>query len=503
MKKLFTFLMIVAASVLIYGQGIIISDEMVFADFEGEPDDFGYSVVSARGHSEHGLADNPGKSDLNNTDKAYKGIRDEGSWNADVTIEWEIPVLTEGRNFMSIMVYSEGHNAYVYLKVYNGEALVREGWAAGATPAQSNGQWAKAVLSIGSVIQFDKIEVYLSNNWGGNQANQVAYFDELGMYKEAYEFQGPFMDMVITAEKVDEAMDIDGLDLEDIWIDAEFGDVDKIAAGDGSGIAGRFAAAWDEEFLYMFFEVEDDVIWKWSDANWAFWKGDGFQIYMDALGRRIDGRVFGNMNGVGIAPDLESQGAIDANQGFRNGLPFGDDYRPLAKQGSIITGTGYTIEVAWPWKGIALAAGGDVGDVDAWVTANVKPGLEIAFDVQLNDDDGAGRVNMLSWASEPKEPHSNSGTWGALKLGGDNTSVGGVGIANDLRLYPSLTNNYINIRMQNLARFDIYDLTGRLIHSVVAENDNARFDVSHLNAGIYILRASNGKDNSARKFIKR
>jgi hypothetical protein len=502
MKKLFTFLMILAASAIVYGQGIIISDEMVFADFEGEPEDFGYEVVSAAGHSEHGLVDNPAKSDLNDTDKAYKGVREEGSWNANVTMEWEIPVLTEGRNFMSIMVYSEGHNAFVYLKVYNDGAVVREGWAAGATPAQSNGQWAKAVLSIGSVTQFDKLEIFLSNNWGGNQADQVAYFDELGMYKETYEFQGPFMDMVITAEKVDEEMDIDGLDLEDIWIDAEFGEVNKINQGDGTGIAGKFAAAWDEEYLYMFFEVDDNVIWKWSDANWAFWKGDGFQVYMDALGRRIDGRVFGNMNGVGIAPDLESQGAIDANQSFRNMLPFGD-HRPDAKQGSIISGTGYTIEVAWPWKGIALAAGADLGDVDAWVAANVKPGLEIAFDVQLNDDDGAGRINMLSWASEPKEPHSNSGTWGALRLGGDNTSVSRVGIENDLRVYPSLTTNYINIRMQNLSQFEIYDLTGRLMHSVKADNDNVRFEVSDLKAGIYILRANNGTGNAVQKFIKR
>ncbi len=502
MKKLFTCLMILAASALVYGQGIVISDETVFVDFEGDPADFGYSVVSAVGHSDHGIADNPGKSELNDTDKAYKGVRNEGSWNANVTMQWEDPVFTEGRNFMSIMVYSEGHNAFVYLKIYNGEAVVREGWAASGTPAQSNGQWAKVVLSIGSVTQFDKIEVYLSNNWGGNQADQVGYFDQLGMYKEAYEFQGPFMGMVITAEKVEEEMDIDGLDLEDIWIDAEFGDVDKIAQGDGTGIAGRFAAAWDEEFLYMFFEVEDNVIWKWSDANWAFWKGDGFQIYMDALGRRIDNRVFGNMNGVGVGPDLESQGALDAGQGFRNMLPFGD-HRPDAKQGSIITGTGYMIEVAWPWKGIALAAGGDLGDVDAWVAANVKPGLEIAFDVQLNDDDGAGRVNMLSWASEPKEPHSNSGTWGALRLGGDNTRVAGIAADNDVRVYPTITTNYINIRMQKLARFEIYDVIGRLIHSEAAENDNALFDVSHLNAGIYILRASNGKDNAAKKFIKR
>ncbi len=70
MKRTITFLVFILSTTLIYGQGIVISDEIVFADFEGDPEDFGYSVVSVWGHSEHGITDNPEKSDLNNTDKA-------------------------------------------------------------------------------------------------------------------------------------------------------------------------------------------------------------------------------------------------------------------------------------------------------------------------------------------------------------------------------------------------------------------------------------------------
>lgn len=502
MKKLFTLLTIVAAATIMYGQGIIISDEIVFADFEGDPDLFGYSVVSAVGHSDHGLADNPNPSGLNETDKVYWGVREEGSWNANVTIEWEDPVLPDGRNFLTMLVYSEDHNAFVYFKLFSDDAVVREGWAASGTPAQSDGEWAQVVLGIGNVSQFDKVEIYLSNNWGGNQADQVAYFDELGMYKETYEYQPPFMGMIYEAVMTEEEMDIDGLDLEDTWLDAELADISKINAGDGIGIDGRFAVLWDYDFLYMFFEVDDDVVWTWSDADWAFWKGDGVQVYMDALERRIDERHFGNMNGVGVAPDLESAGAAEAGQGFRNFLPFGDDYRPLAEQGSIITGTGYTLEIAWPWKGIAHAAGGDAGDPEEWVAANVKPGLQIAFDVQLNDDDGAGRVNMLSWASEPKEPHSNSGTWGAIKLMGDPTTVNNTAINTGLRVYPTNANDFVNISMENLARFEIFDITGRIIHSELSENDLVRFGVSHLKAGLYIIRASDGNSEAVQKFIK-
>jgi len=504
MKKFFTFLMIVAASALVYGQGIIISDEITFADFDGAPEDWGYAIESAIGHSDHGVADNPDTSGDNATDKAYWGVRNEGSWNANVTLVWDAPVLVEGRTHMSIMAYGVDHGTFIYLKIYNEGNVVKEGWASGGTPAASNNTWGQAVIGLAGVTQFEKIEVFLSNNWGGNVADATAYFDELGMYKESYEFQGPFMNMVYEAPYIgDEVIDIDGLDLEDIWIDAPIGEILKINAGDGAGISGQFQAVWDSEFLYMFFLVDDDVVWAWNDADWAFWKGDGFQVYMDVLERRIDDRVFGNLDGFGVLPDLESAGAQEANQGFRNFLNFGDEYKPLAEQGSIITGTGYTIEVKYPWKGLAFGAGGDITDPEAWVESNVKHGLQIAFDAQMNDDDGAGRVNMMSWASEPKEPYANSGTWGAIKLLGDDTSIENNPFENGLKVYPSMANDFINISMQNMTEFRIVDITGRVMHVEAVEGISTRFNTSTLKSGIYFVRAFNGTQNAVQKFVKR
>jgi len=498
MKRTITFLVFILSAALIFGQGIIISDEIVFANFEGDPEDFGYSVVSVWGHSEHGITDNPEKSDLNNTDKAYKGIRNEGSWNAGVTIEWENPVLTEGRNFMSIMVFSEGYNAFVYLKIFNGDALLREGWCASGTPAQSNGQWAKAVLGIAGISQFDKIEVYLSNNWGGNQADQVAYFDELGMYKESYEYQGPYLDIVYEAKMTEEEMDIDGLDLEDIWIDAN---MEEFAAEEGTIVVGSWASVWNYEYLYFFFDVNVDHVHTWKDANWAEWKGDGFQVYMDVLSRRVDGRVFGNMNGFAVCPDLESTGAFDAGRGFRNYLPFGNDYRPLAAQGSIITGNGYTIEIALPWKGLAFAAGGEITDPEQWVAENVKPGLEIAIALQLNESDNTGsRTRVVNWL--PEGGWNNSGNWAALKLAGDDTDVRNEIKPDELIVYPSAANNFINIKMNGLARVEIFDISGRLMKSSEAGNDKINLDISGLKNGMYIIRAMDGKISRSKKFIK-
>lgn len=499
MKRKITFFICMIFAAIIYGQGIIISDEVLFADFEGDPENFGYTVVSARGHSEHGLVDNPGKSDLNNTDKVYWGIRDEGNWNADVTIEWEDPVLTEGRNFMSIMVYSEGYNAFVYLKIFHEGSVIREGWASEGTPAESDGQWAQAVLSIGAISQFDKMEIYLSNNWGGNQANAVGYFDQLGMYKESYEYQGPFLDIVYEAIQTEEEMDIDGLDLEDIWLDAH---MEQFVRTDEKAVLGTWSSVWDYENLYFFFDINVDYVHTWQDSNWAEWRGDGFQVYMDILARRVDDRVFGNMNGVAVCPDLESSGAQDAGRGFRNYLPFGENYRPLAAQGSLITGTGYTVELAWPWKGLAHAAGAEITDVEQWVDENVKPGLELAIAIQLNIADATGaRTEVINWL--PQGGWNNSGNWAALVLtGADASAITDVQNNNILKLYPTTANDVINIELSGLRQITIFDITGRKLKTITSESHKTSVNISQLPGGVYIVQASDGLQTHKMKFIK-
>ena len=287
-------------------------------------------------------------------------------------------------------------------------------------------------------------------------------------------------------------------------IDATYTQIEKIASGEGDGISGEWAAVWDNEYLYIFASISDDVIWKWSDTDWAGWKGDGFQVYLDVLERRIDGRTFGGLSGFEVCPDRDSQDAIDAGKGFDTSLGFGS-WKPFAKQSSTMSGTGYTLELAWPWEGLAAGAGAEIGDSLAildWVSFNVKAGLEIAFDLQLNDDDGAGRVNMLSWASEPKEPYGNSGTWGGLKLA-VGTAVNNTSANTGAKVYPSVTSDYLNVSMKNLRKIEVYDITGKSLISKTAQTDAMRFDVSSLNNGVYLVKVSSSSNSTVQKFVKK
>jgi hypothetical protein len=499
MKRLFTFLMLIGSVMLLNAQ-IVISDELVIADFEGDDTSWDYALESSWGTTAAEVADNPSKSGLNESDKVFMTTREAGGWNSAIKFAWTSEVTVGERNFLRVKVYAADQNTFVYLKLISNDAVVKEGWA--GMPAQTNDQWGYAVLSLEGVTAFDKIEIYLSDNWGTNNAEKTAYVDDLELYKEAYNYQDAFMDMVYMAPKTTVAMDIDGLDLEDVWLDAEYAPIEKIAAGDGVGISGEWASVWDDDYLYLFFMVDDDVIWKWSDADWADWKGDGFQLYMDALARRIDGRTFGNLSGFGVSPDRESQGAIDAGSGYLGPLGGFGPFQEDAIQASIISGTGYTIEVAYPWEAIAYGTGAvDSTEAVNWAATEVAEGLQIAFDVQLNDDDGAGRVNMVSWASEPKEPYGNSGTWGGLEL------AGAVGIEtavakSNLNVYPSITNGLLNIQMQNMKSIEIFDISGKVIISRKVNSENTQLDVSSLQNGIYIIKANDGETHFVHKFIK-
>lgn len=364
---------------MLNGQGIVISDVVTIADFEGEAATRTHSMTAFTGEDatvEPNLkvVANPAKDDLNGSDSVFVFARiDDGnsySHQSTVTITFTSLITVTTQNFIRMKCYAPDRNTgfrYTYLK--EGEVVV-DNWAQAISDC--NGKWAYVAFSLAGITEFDAIRITVSDAWGATATPGVAYFDDIEMYNESYEYQEAFNGMVYNAQKTNETMEIDGLDLEDIWLTADYQQITKINAGDGTGIGAEWAAAWDNDYLYIFFNVTDDQIWKYSDANWAFWKGDGFQAYVDVMERRIDARVFGNLAGFGICPDLESEGATAAGQPFTNFLPFGDDYLPMAKQSTIMSGTGYTIEVAYPWKGLAVGAGDAMTDAEAWVAENVK-----------------------------------------------------------------------------------------------------------------------------------
>jgi hypothetical protein len=75
----------------------------------------------------------------------------------------------------------------------------------------------------------------------------------------------------------------------------------------------------------------------------------------------------------------------------------------------------------------------------------------------------------------------------------DPTGLAKINSAINFKVYPNPANEYINIQSDLIGneQFQMYNLQCKLIKSVSSENAMASFDLTDLNAGIYLIRSSN------------
>ncbi len=70
----------------------------------------------------------------------------------------------------------------------------------------------------------------------------------------------------------------------------------------------------------------------------------------------------------------------------------------------------------------------------------------------------------------------------------------------NVRVYPNPTTNILNVNMNNLKKAEIWDVTGKLIHSFDSNGFEVRADISSLTRGIYFVKAI---DNDNRSVVRR
>jgi uncharacterized repeat protein (TIGR02543 family) len=130
----------------------------------------------------------------------------------------------------------------------------------------------------------------------------------------------------------------------------------------------RFGLLWDDNYLYVGAAVDDAHVFA-ADP----YRNDSLEVYVDMRNDKEKGPNLGY--GDDDSQFLVSPGA-DAVTSWRkhDGV--------IAK--SVITDTGYTVEMAIPWN-----------------TFGITPAeqIKIGFDIGLNDDDtGGGRTGVLMWS---------------------------------------------------------------------------------------------------------
>ena len=173
---------------------------------------------------------------------------------------------------------------------------------------------------------------------------------------------------------------IDG-EIDDVWADCPIAPVNiPIMAWEGA--KGAVRLLWDESFIYVLFEVEDELL-NMSSPN--VYEQDSIEIFLDQYHESLT--YYG---------DGAGQYRVNYNGDISFGnVPTEEGFVAVAK----ITATGYIIEMAIPL-------------LDPPVEGKV-----MGFDAQINDSDDKGaRQSMMKFNDPTNNSYLSPEQWGELIL---------------------------------------------------------------------------------------
>lgn len=165
--------------------------------------------------------------------------------------------------------------------------------------------------------------------------------------------------------------------------------VDRVTEGAASAedISAQWRAMWDDDHLYVFVEVMDDVI-KTDGPN--VWDDDAVELFID--GQNDSGTTYNNNDYHFFFRPFEDP--IYWVSGNNSGTSDAVYHKTLP------TLAGYNLEVAIPWSTIGMSPGGQIG-----------------FEIHvLDDDDGSSRDAQRTWRTSEGDAWANPARFTTIDL---------------------------------------------------------------------------------------
>ena len=192
-----------------------------------------------------------------------------------------------------------------------------------------------------------------------------------------------FVDMPKYSEAVYGTPTIDGT-IDESWSNSTPIDINKLSLGSNAA-TGTSRMMWDENYIYILTEVKDSVL---SKASVNAYEQDTVEVFFDENNGKTTAYE---------ADDIQCRVNYDNEKTVTDGKTT-DDFISATS----ITSNGYIVEMAIPYTNSAF-----------------KNNQVVGFDVQINDDNGAGeRTGISNWSDLTGLGYTNTTGFGVLKLTG-------------------------------------------------------------------------------------
>ncbi len=304
-------------------------------------------------------------------------------------------------------------------------------------------------------------------------------------------------------------------DANPVYIDAFFDEwytydnaIEITDVNDGEGLVAPESAAdlsakvqllWDEDYLYAYFRVVDQVFVT-TEAN--SWENDGIEfalIMTDKIDKRSGYNMFylpdqqpGNEKLLYIYGATMAQTVSNGNNTANTIRDFNG--ASLEKWDLEDGDNGYELEMALPWTAL-----NGIGNENPFIP---EVGNKFTTNVAINDNDGAGRETiLLLFATNMNQDASN---FPLIRLDGE-TGIYNA-LAGKLKLYPNPVSDFLQISgIENVKYVEITNVSGQLLRRVsnTTASGEISINVSTLNRGLYFVKVVDRNDHSAvEKFLK-
>jgi len=304
---------------------------------------------------------------------------------------------------------------------------------------------------------------------------------------------------------------LDGSDVDACWTIADWHAMDQVwipfnEVMDNGDFEGKYKVAWDKDYLYVFVEVEDNILSDdHSNPTDNYWNDDCVEIFIDE--DRSGGDHLSNNNAFAYHCSV----FYDVIDGAGTNGTTINCKKNITMVMDTIGNNIYRWEFAVKMYNKSFNYNNpEISRV--FLTPKKLMGFSIAY---CDNDETNGRENFIGSVEMPEananDSYKNSSFFGTMLLvDPDHEWVSNTVLpvnGKKVSIFPNPATNKITIsripEQCNHVKLEIFNVAGTLVRSMKVTGVQTTIEISDLKKGIYFLNVSSDSFSQCEKFVKR